>query len=221
MEKRVGIYLLRDTKIGVADNVFSEEDLAELFELATWAAANGFKLTDSGGEDFALTEDGHDRPSLDTHYDEWGPRNYTIDLYPSHYIKILDRLSGLVAELFKEYLDLEEVGIGRESPHRDIRFDVIHVIKPPDSINEHIDCFDYGLVFYIGATEDYTGGDLYFTELDITVPMVPNRLLIVPSNLRHRVNPVESGLRVSTTTFVPFGTEFSFEIQNPPRRVQV
>jgi hypothetical protein len=196
------ISYIGDTKIAVVDNVFSHEKVGDLYELATWAQKNGFKLTDVEGEDFALTEEGMGVQTPEDHYNEWERRNYTVDLYPSYYKRICMELSAKVTEIFDDYLD--EVGIGRDKPYREIQLDVIHIIKAPDTITEHIDCFDYGLVFYLGASEDYSGGDLYFTELDITMPMVPNRLVIIPAHLRHRVNIVESGMRISMTTFIPF-----------------
>jgi hypothetical protein len=197
----MAISLLGDTKIGIIDDVFPIDKVMEFYELVTWAAEHGFKLTHTEGEDFALVEEGKEDQTMDDHYNEWDHRNYAIHMYPSHYRVLSDELSNVVAGLFEEYLDI--VGVGRDTPYRTISFDVIHLIKPSDGIDEHIDCFDYGLVFYIGASEDYSGGDLYFPDLGVTLPMVPNRLIIIPAHLRHGVHKVESGIRVSMTTFVP------------------
>ena len=199
------VYLLEDTKIGVADNVFDGEKLKDLYDLTLWADENDLRLHDLGEDDMLSPyHDEADEPATEeSKIDEWGKRNLSIDRYPKYYRRVSDELSGAICKLFEDYMEL--IGVGRDTEYREIYMDVLHSIKKSDFIDEHFDCFDYGIVFYVGATEDYTGGDLYFPDVDITLPMVPNRLLIIPSDINHKVNAVEGGTRVSMTTFVPIG----------------
>lgn len=209
----MGIYLLEGTAVGVADDVFDIELLRDLYDLTIWADENDLRLNDIDGDDMlAPHHDPEDEEATaDSHENEWGKRNLSVDLYPRYYSRISENLSNKICTLFEDYLEL--TGLGRNTEYREIRMDILHSIRKSDSIDDHFDCFNYGIVFYVGATEDYSGGDLVFPDAGITLPMVPNRLLIIPSNLKHRVDAVKSGTRVSMTAFVPIGPDWEDEVE--------
>lgn len=60
---------------------------------------------------------------------------------------------------------------------------------------------DYSSVFYFN--EDFEGGLLHFTELDIKIKPEPNMLLLFPTTIRysHRVEEVTSGIRMMSPGF--------------------
>jgi hypothetical protein len=60
---------------------------------------------------------------------------------------------------------------------------------------------DYSSVFYFN--EDFEGGLLHFTELDIKIKPEPNMILLFPTTIRysHRVEEVTSGIRMMSPSF--------------------
>jgi len=60
---------------------------------------------------------------------------------------------------------------------------------------------DYSSVFYFN--EDFEGGLLHFTELDIKVKPEPNMILLFPTTIlySHRVEEVTSGIRMMSPSF--------------------
>ena len=60
---------------------------------------------------------------------------------------------------------------------------------------------DYSSVFYFN--EDFEGGLLHFTELDIKVKPEPNMILLFPTTIlySHRVEEVTSGIRLMSPSF--------------------
>lgn len=191
---------LGNTGVGIVDNLIGKEELAEIYELISWANKHGVQLNYSADDDQSMLSD---RAVSADHISLWDKRNYSIELYPSRYGDIAQRvLSEAANQAFVEYL--KSVGRGGEE-FRSIDLTTFHVLKGGDSIDAHIDCFDYGIVFYVDQSEDTEGGDLHFVKEDIYLPFKANRMLIIPSNIEHEVTAVPSGLRVSSTDFVPVG----------------
>ena len=60
---------------------------------------------------------------------------------------------------------------------------------------------DYSSVFYFN--EDFEGGLLHFTEIDIKIKPEPNMILLFPTTIRysHRVEEVTSGIRMMSPSF--------------------
>jgi hypothetical protein len=60
---------------------------------------------------------------------------------------------------------------------------------------------DYSSVFYLN--EDFEGGLLHFTELNIKIKPEPNMLLLFPTTIlySHRVEEVTSGIRMMSPSF--------------------
>ena len=60
---------------------------------------------------------------------------------------------------------------------------------------------DYSSVFYFN--EDFEGGLLHFTELDIKIKPEPNMILLFPTTIlySHRVEEVTSGIRMMSPSF--------------------
>lgn len=62
----------------------------------------------------------------------------------------------------------------------------------------------FGYVLYLNTSGvDYTGGELYYTQLDIKYVPVAGDLVIHPGtfNYEHRVNDITSGIRYVSTSF--------------------
>lgn len=191
---------LENTGVCIVDGILSEEELAEIYELISWADKHGFQLSYSTDDQSMLDNilDSEDHISF------WDKRNYSIELYPKRYQYIAQEVLSANADLaFSKYL--EAIGRGGEE-FRPINLTTFHMLKGGDTIDAHIDCFDYGIVFYVGQSEDIEGGDLHFVKDDIYLPFKANRMLIIPSNIEHEVTEVVSGKRVSSTDFVPVGS---------------
>ena len=78
--------------------------------------------------------------------------------------------------------------------------------KTGDNLNEHADkvCASWrDLSTSLYYNEDFEGGELYFSQYDITFKPKAGMLIYFPAgaNYQHRVNYVTSGTRYATTTF--------------------
>lgn len=208
----MNLTFLPGTEIGIVDDLCPTEPLEDLYEMLMWADKNGFQLNHVDDDDMSMMPVDDMEPEeveddVEKHYNIWGTRNYNIDLYPSHYKRIAEQvISEAANKAFKMYG--EALGLDF-SEHRPVSFDAYHVLKGGDAISSHVDCFDYGVVFYLNQTEDTEGGDLVFLEDNISLPFKANRMLIIPSNIEHEVTPVLTGKRFSSTDFVPVGAGWS------------
>lgn len=70
----------------------------------------------------------------------------------------------------------------------------------------------YGIVIYFN--DNYSGGEINYPELNITIKPKESSLIIHHSNVKHRVNVVNGNTRYFTTTFVR-GTDKIPAILNP------
>ena len=78
--------------------------------------------------------------------------------------------------------------------------------KTGDNLNEHADkvCASWrDLSTSLYYNEDFEGGELYFSQYDVTFKPKAGMMIYFPAgaNYQHRVNYVTSGTRYATTTF--------------------
>lgn len=191
--------VLEKNLVGIFDDVLDPVDCEDLYELAVWAQSHDVQLNRIEEDDLSMEAE----PDYETHENEWKKRNFSIDMYTSPYVRIAQRLYDASKVALQQYF--LEVHPSREFEVDYDRYDfsVLHLLPKGDKIDKHLDCYEYGLVFYIGTSEDYSEGELHFNNEGIVMPPVNNRLLIIPSDVPHEVYPIGSGIRVSMTTFVP------------------
>jgi len=207
----MNLTFLPGTEIAIIDDLCPQEVVDDIYELLSWAEANKFQLNYVEHDDLSMMpSDGMEPEEIEgdtkKHYNVWGQRNFNIGLYPSRYKKLTEEVMSKAAnKAFNAYG--EALGLDF-SDHRPISLDAYHVLKDGDAISRHVDCFDYGIVYYVGQTADTEGGDLWFIESDIKLPFKANRMLIIPADLEHEVLPVTAGKRFSSTDFVPVGLDW-------------
>jgi len=192
--------ILEGPNVGIFDNFLDPTDCKDLYNLAFWSKKHNFQLNLVDKDDLSMEQDpGKDRQ--EEHANEWRARNFSLDLYPNVYRRISERLYKKSFEAVDEYMSKIYPSSVFNIEHYE--FNTLHYLPKGDKISKHLDCYDYGLVFYAGFSRNYSGGDLYFNDHDITLKPVANRMLMIPSDVMHEVLPIESGYRVSMTTFVP------------------
>jgi len=192
--------ILEGPNVGIFDNFLDLTDCEDLYNLAVWSKKHDFQLNLVDEDDLSMEQQpGEDRQ--EQHANEWKQRNFSLDLYPNPYLRIINRVYEQSLKGVNEYLYKIHSDSNFNVEHYE--FNTLHYLPQGDKIEEHVDCYDYGLVFYAGFSDDYSGGDLYFNEHDIALKPVANRMLMIPSDVLHEVLPIESGHRVSMTTFVP------------------
>lgn len=203
----MNLSLLPGTEVGIVDDLCKPKDVAELYEFLLWADTNKFQLNTANDDDQSMMDEQLSKEEKGSHIDNWALRNYSLELYPSRYEGIVRlEVEAKANKAFVEYLRL----FGREEEaFRPITLTTFHVLKGGDEIEAHIDCFEFGIVYYLNQTEDTQGGDLRFIDQDIYLPFKANRMLIIPSNIEHEVTPVLQGRRFSSTDFVPMGDDWS------------
>lgn len=198
------INFLPGTKIAYIDNLVPESICDSLFELVKWIDSKNVEytpLSPTSSDDHILLDE---HVTKEEHDSYWLRKNiYTEDL-PDTYLDITFKISNAANEAMKLYLELLH---GERKLFRRIAFDVIHIWRKDDSLDEHMDCFDFGLVYYLNSPNNWDGGTLYFPELDITLTPVKNRLLIIPSDIPHLVTPITAGIRANMTHFVPLDSD--------------
>lgn len=192
--------ILKGPNVGIFDSFLDSTDCKDLYDFAVWSKKHNFQLNSVDEDDLSMEQEpGEDRK--EEHANEWKARNFSLDLYPDIYRRLSRRVYKKSLEAVNQYLSKIYSDSNFNVEHYE--FSTLHYLPQGDKIDEHVDCYDYGLVFYAGFSNDYSGGDLYFREHDTTLKPVANRMLMIPSDVLHEVFPIESGHRVSMTTFVP------------------
>lgn len=189
---------LENTKIGIFDSV-SDGGNNHIGELIQWSRSNNIQLQED-----AIDYYEHDlnlKPEDRKKYaDTWNARNYEIDKYPNLYNAVHAEIVLKIRKLFNYYLSsIGEESYSDESP---IELSTLHLMKEGDRLDRHFDLKDYGLVYYIQSWGNFSGGELYFSDINESLAPVSDRLVIIPSNMEHEVLPITSGFRLSATAFV-------------------
>lgn len=195
-----------DTRIATASGIISDEDCITLHnyaveaKLAETAESRAKMARESRYDDSAYiqldTNVVHDTGAL---VDFWGSKNVHTSLGPKKIKDLIKKLEKNMIPVIKEYLQQ----IDNEKKYFDpgaIDFDPIHVYSAGHSFNNHVDCHEFALVFYVSNPDQFEGGDLVY---DIGPRITPTRgtLVISPSDLPHEVLEVTDGFRCSLTTF--------------------
>lgn len=187
------ITLINDSKIAIIDNVISDEDCKILADYAIYVKKNNIDLENIAELDLQAESEANVR--------YWKAKNLYLKFCSKEYENIGIDLGNKYVPIFTEYL----TKIGVENLKFDvdqIRPTVVHVYRAGDTLDPHKDGRDYALVFYLNESEDFTGGNLIYTDLGIDITPKRGRLVIAPSNEIHEVLEVTSGYRCSMTVFV-------------------
>lgn len=182
------------------DNAVELEDLDYIEDLIYWAIKHDIQLNRAMEDDSSMTEENHP-------YDFWAIKNFSLDLYPKIFTKFVENINIKVREIFLDYLEFLGIDRSIETNLKTVNLEALTVHRASDeeSLGDHVDCFDYGLVLYVNDPSDYEGGLFQVTETGQTLTPVKNRLLIVPSNIMHRVTHTTKGVRMVLTSFVAIG----------------
>ena len=187
-----------DYNIGIFDNV-SGGGNNHIGELIQWSRSNNIQLQEDALDYYEhdLNIKAEDRKK---YADTWNARNYEIDKYPILYNVVYEEIVLKIRKLFNYYLS--SIGEESYSDESSIELSTLHLMKEGDRLDRHFDLKDYGLVYYIQNWGNFSGGELHFSGINEILAPVPDRLVIIPSNMEHEVLPITSGFRLSATAFV-------------------
>ena len=129
----------------------------------------------------------------------WGSKNVHTKLGPIEVQNLIKKLHSNILPVLSEYLKQIDNPKKYIDPGS-ITFDPIHVYSAGHSFNNHVDCHEFALVFYVSDPSEFVGGDLVY---DAGPRVTPTRgtLVIAPSNMPHEVLEVTDGFRCSLTNF--------------------
>jgi len=197
----MNIKLLNDTKVGIAENVLTDEECKILHDYAV-----ATKLAESGAIDVeAYSSSTFMNLEEDKTYDLekltnfWGSKNVLTHDAPDHIRELISKLIDNSISPFADYL--EAIDASTKGFTRDlITFSPIHVYASGHNFGHHVDCHEYALVFYVSDPSEFEGGELVY---DAGPEITPSRgvLVIAPSDMPHEVLEVTSGYRCSLTAF--------------------
>lgn len=187
------IEFIKDSRVAVVDDVISTDDCKKLSDYAIYVKKNNIEIENIAELDL--------NAESDTNVNYWKAKNLYLKFCPPEYESISVNLGDKYAEIFKHYLS--KIGLnGRRFDFDDIRPTVVHVYQEGDSLDPHEDGRDFALVFYLNDPDEFTGGDLLYSNLDIKISPKRGRLVIAPSSELHEVLEVTSGYRCAMTTFI-------------------
>lgn len=201
------INFIDNTKIATTTGIISDEecialhDYAVATKLAETKESRAYMARESNYDDdtafIQLDSDLKHDPEILA--DFWGTKNVHTNLGPDYIKDIIQKLEKNMIPAIKEYLKQIDNSKKYFDPGA-IDFDPIHVYSAGHSFNNHVDCHEFALVFYVSNPDQFTGGDLVY---DIGPRITPSRgtLVIAPSDLPHEVLEVTDGFRCSLTTF--------------------
>jgi hypothetical protein len=198
---------LDNTKIAVASGILSEDECVVLHNYAVETKAKEnkearLKLEDIGqhSETSFLNLDNDKEYDLELLSDFWGAKNVFTEFAPQEILDLVTKLKQNCATVFSEYLKAIDYPRTRCTPG-DMQFQAIHVYSEGHSFTNHVDCFEFAVVFYMSDPSEFTGGDLIY---DAGPRITPSRgtIVIAPSDMPHEVLEVTSGYRCSMTTFL-------------------
>lgn len=198
---------LDETKIAVATGILSDEECITLHNYAVETKNKEnedarAKLEDIGqhSKTSFLNLDSDKDYDVNSLSDFWGSKNVFTDFAPQEILDLVAKLKKNCAEVFSEYL--KAISYHRTTCEPvDMQFQAIHVYSEGHSFNNHVDCFEFAVVFYMSDPSEFVGGDLVY---DAGPRITPSRgtIVIAPSDMPHEVLEVTSGYRCSMTTFL-------------------
>lgn len=200
------IKLLNNTKVGLAENILTDEECKILHD---YAVAVKMSETDKSRKELPdigqYSSDAFMRLDEELDYDVealsdfWGSKNVFTDLAPDEIKDLVDKLKDNSMPAFAAYLDAIDAptrGFTKDL----INFNPVHVYSKGHNFDHHVDCHEYALVFYVSDPSEFEGGDLIY---DAGPRITPSRgvMVIAPSDMPHEVLEVTDGYRCSLTTF--------------------
>lgn len=189
----MGIDLLNNSRVAVIRNVITEEDCKKLHDFTVHIKANNIDIEDMSAEDADAESD--------ENIEYWRRKNVYLRFCPEEYQEIARLLHKRYKDIFREYLNLIDLGLAKYNEN-ELEPIVVHVYQEGDSLDLHQDGRDFALVFYLSSVPEFTGGDLVYPNLGITLEPTRGTLIISPSNELHEVLTVTSGYRCAITTFI-------------------
>jgi len=200
------ITLLNDTKVGIAENILTDEECILLHNYAVEAKTNETVKSRHQAEDigqyssdaFMVLNEKLDY-DLELLSDFWGSKNVFTTNAPEEIKALVEKLRDNSMPAFEAYL--EAIDAPTRGFTRDLlAYNPIHVYSAGHSFEHHVDCHEYALVFYVSDPSEFEGGDLIY---DAGPRVTPSRgvLVIAPSDMPHQVLEVTGGYRCSLTTF--------------------
>lgn len=167
--------------IGVARNLLSKEDCKKLIEIAVESRKTVKQP-----------------PASQPHWEEKQIRKLSSYEY-------FHKAKPLVDKAFEEYIKISnQMPPTLQENEGGINF--MHVVewKDGDSMGEHYDTKEYGVVFYLN--DDFEGGEIYYKDekdnIFLEIKPEPGMLVIHPYTVKHGTKPVSSGKRYAATDFL-------------------
>lgn len=195
------IKLLNDTKVGIAENLLTDEECKILhdYAVATKLAESGERDPDHYNSSMFMNLDEEKTYDLEALTDFWGSKNVLTNDAPDHITELISKLIDNSVPAFASYLeaiDAPSRGFTRDL----ITFNPIHVYASGHNFGHHVDCHEYALVFYVSDPSEFEGGELVY---DAGPRIKPSRgvIVIAPSDMPHEVLEVTDGYRCSLTAF--------------------
>lgn len=187
------INLIGNSKVAVVENIISEEECKLLSDYCIYIKANNVDIGDISELD--------EKAASDENIQYWRSKNVFFKFAPDEYKAIASKIHKRYDEIFKQYL----ISIGMADAEYDPKWlepIVVHIYQQGDSLDLHQDNHDFAFVFYINSPPEFSGGDLYYPDIDAEITPARNTLVIAPSKDLHEVKEVTSGYRCSMTTFI-------------------
>jgi len=195
-----------ETPVALARNILSDEECIILHnyavqtKLAETEESRADMERDSKYDESAFIQlDKNIDRDITKLKDFWGSKNVHTKLGPKPIQDLVEKLQSNLIPVIEEYLAQIDNPKKFVDPGA-VKFDPIHVYSAGHSFNNHVDCHEFALVFYVSDPSEFVGGDLVY---DAGPRVTPSRgvVVIAPSNMPHEVLEVTDGFRCSLTNF--------------------
>jgi predicted 2-oxoglutarate/Fe(II)-dependent dioxygenase YbiX len=172
----------------IQPNIIPQEHINQLLQLTNQSTSN------------ATVGSGEEKIELETRKTLWYPIPY----------EVLQNLNSAVMSCYNSFIEPKyHSKIKKIEPVQFLGYPVGgHYIEHNDSENfeggewKRIAARDISLLFYLN--DDYTGGELEFTQLGLTIKPKKGMMIAFPSykEFSHKVHPVKSGFRYTLVSWL-------------------
>jgi hypothetical protein len=181
--------ILANTSIGIYKNFLSIEERRYLVDMAKQQADVELNFYNE----------------LDPNYSFWDKKNIEFGTIPGLDMSLIFEIQKRVESVFlAEYLQ------DPRSQHRFVQMNNIHRFLEGDGMSEHSDRgpsthgngdISHGFVLYLN--DEYSGGEIYYPNLNIEIKSLAGSLVVHPSDVLHThgVRKVSRGSRYTMTMF--------------------
>lgn len=185
----MALEILTNTSIGIYRDFLSIEERSYLISMANQKSS----------EDISFHNE------LDPNYSFWDKKNIEFSTITGLDRALVSDIQARAESIFMANY-LEDL----KSGHRFVQMNNIHRFLEGDGMSEHSDRgpvehgngdISHGFVIYLN--DDYSGGEIYYPNLDIDIKASSGSLVIHPSDVLHThgVRKVLSGVRYTMTMF--------------------